>query len=345
MADKGGGIHLGILIVIMLVIYLFFDSSFPLLYFALVVLGLYFYNKNFPISHLLFILICIYFLFYMVKSIFYVLNGGCGKHKPGLVIERFANETDSSLAYFKRLSKRVNELDASLDKSNAQVDAILDKFNKFQADICYVTNQIDDGIEGNYASNVPDDERLLPAKDQKLRSDERKKKAKAYVKNLKNTYSESNKKIPLVECFEATTDDVDFEKQSLLDNLDLVQGKFKNLTDNLTGLKKTLNEKQISMYYVSLRYNDKYLKQLLKAATNPTKEGFTSKADPASQIETLESDYQLSIVEIAEIQKNVDKFIEIVNLQKEGLKQAKGPAVDPDIQASTINSSYMANRK
>jgi hypothetical protein len=99
------------------------------------------------------------------------------------------------------------------------------------------------------------------------------------------------------------------------------------------------------MYYVSLRYNDKYLKQLLKAATNPTKEGFTSKADPASQIETLESDYQLSILEIAEIQKNVDKFIEIVNLQKEGLKQAKGPAVDPDIQASTINSSYMANRK
>lgn len=346
MAEKPGGVlHLFLLGIVMLVIYVFIDSSFPLFYFLFAVLVLYFYNKNFPIFHLLLILICIYFLFYMIKMIFYVLSGGCGRHKPGLMIERFANETDSSLAYFQRLSKRVNTLDSDIDKSIAQVDSILDKFNGFQADICYVTKQIDDGLEGNYVSNVPEDEQLLPAKDQKIRSDERKKKAKNYVKNLKNTYSEQNKKVPLVECFNATTIDVDSEKQSLLDNLDSVTGKFKNLTDNLTGLKNTLSASQVSMYYVSLGYNDKYLKQLLKAVSNPSKEGFAVSMDPASQIETLESDYQLTNVEIAEIQKQVDKFVKNVKLQQEGLKQAKGPATDPDIQASTINSSYEVNKK
>jgi len=261
------------------------------------------------------------------------------------MIERFANENDSSLAYFQKLQKRVGALDSKIEQSAAQVNNILTKYNGFQADICTVMKEIDDGLEGNYASNVPDDERLLPEAEQKLRSETRKEKAKLYVKNLKITHSNVNKKIPIVECFNASSEDVGVEKQSLLENLDLVQRKFLNLKENLAGLKKTLSESQISMYYVSLGYNEKYLKQLLKAASNPTKEGFETEAeDPASQIQTMESEYEPLLNEIAEIQKSVDKFTEIIKLQKAGLKQAKAPVSDSTAQADTINASYEVNR-
>jgi DNA repair exonuclease SbcCD ATPase subunit len=304
MANENGTLYLFLLGLVMIIIYLFIDSSFPVIYFLFAVLGIHLYNKDFPIYQLLIVLICIYFLYYLIKLVLHVLMYGCGKHKPALMIERFANENDSSLAYFKKLNKRLSVLDSKLDQSTSQLESIIDKYNGFQADICIIMKEIDDGIEGNYASNVPDDEALLPPEDQRSRSNKRKERAKVHVKNLKSSYSKSNKDVPIVECFDTTPDDVAQEKQSLLDNLELVQGKFTNLKENLSRLKKTLSAKQISMYYVSLGYNEKYLKQLLKAASKPSKEGFES-GDPVGQIETMESEYEPLLNEIAEIQKNV----------------------------------------
>ena len=327
-----------ILVVILILIYII-DSNSPIFYIILTMLLLHFFNKDFPIFQVILIIICVYILVYMVKTIMSVFKYGCNRHRAGLMIERFNSETDSSIAYFKRLNKKTKSLDSNFDKSIAQIEDIKESFIDLKRDICYVLNQIDDGLEGNYASNVPDDEASLPADLQASRAKERKLKAKTYVTQLKKSYF---KDTPIIECF-SNEDDVSSVKNSLMEDLQSVQDKFTTLKSNLSDLKASISDAQIAIYNVSLGYNDKYLTKLLKMVT--AKEGFMSEEDPVSQIENLESDYKPIVNEIAEIQKMIDGFKITINKQKEGVKQAKGPVTDPKIQAQTINDSYNANKK
>ena len=278
----------------------------------------------------------------MAKSIMYVMSNGCGKHKPALMLERFSSATDSSIKYFKQLGQRAKVLDSKFDKSIVEIEDIVSKYEGFQAEICYVLRQIDEGLESNYSSNFSVEETKLSEEEQKRLSDERKLKGKKYVDNLKKWYSETHNNTPLVECF-SNDDDVTLERRTLTENLELVQDKFKTLKENFSDLKRVLSEKQIAMYYASLGYNDKYLKKLIMAATS--KEGFASEpVDPFYAIATMETEIQPIQKEIAEIRTIVNKFIEIVKTQKAGLKQAKGPVNDQKIQDDTINASYAANQ-
>lgn len=327
--SEQGNIEIFALGLIMIIIYII-DSSFPIFYFLFIILGLYFYNKNFPIFQLILIIICVYLLFYMVKSIMTVMKYGCGKHRAALMVERFTTDD-----YFNKLNKRVIELDKKFDTSITKIENIQENFNNLKKNICFVLTQVDDGLEGNYASNVPDDETALPLEDQRNRAADRKLKAKKYVADLKNKYSEKTK---IIECFD---DNVPASKQTLMDNLELLHNKFNFLTDNLNSLKKNISEEQIAMYNVSLGYNEKYLQKLAQAVTN--KEGFI--VDPVSQIEILEADYEPIIFEISEIQKTIDKFTDIIKNQMFAIKQAKGPVTDSKIRYDTINASYNENSK
>jgi len=329
-------ISIALLAVIMIFIYIL-DSSSPIFYIILTVLLLHFYNKDFPIFQVLLIIICVYLLVYLVKTIMGVLLHGCNKHIPALMVERFASETDSSVEYFERLNARVKTLDVKFDKSIMQIDSIKDKFIELKKDICFVLTQIDDGLEGDYASNVPDDEGSLPAPIQASRAADRKVKAKLYVSQLKKSYF---KDTPVIECF-STNNDVSLSKQRLMDNLQDLQGKFQNLNSELTSLKTTISDAQIAIYQVSLGYNEKYLTKLLQIVTKS--EGFLSE-DPSSQIENLEFEYQPIVNEISKFQSFIEEFTIIINKQKAGVKQAKGPVNDPKIRDQTIKDSYDAQK-
>jgi chromosome segregation ATPase len=301
---------------------------------------------------MVFLIICILILVYLFNQIKDLMKYGCGRHAPALMIEQFGAEYDSSTKYYKNLNKRLDALDDRIVKSTKRIDKIDSTFTSFQADICYILNQVDDGIEGNYSSSVPEEEFKMTAEEQNKRAKERRAKGKIYVKNLKAAFIESRDKTPMLECFADMSDsekaDLKDKRSTLVDRVNEVRGNLKGLKGTLAKLKNSLSDKQIAMYYVTLQYNDKYLKQMLEEMTKK-KEGFEDlpvepvqapSPDPADLIEGLETEYKPIDEEIKTINAALTKFIKITSEQKVMLKKTKAIGTDEKYQKETMNSSY-----
>ena len=301
---------------------------------------------------MVFLIICILILVYLFNQIKDLMKYGCGRHAPALMIEQFGAEYDSSTKYYKNLNKRLDALDDRIVKSTKRIDKIDSTFTSFQADICYILNQVDDGIEGNYSSSVPEEEFKMTAEEQNKRAKERRAKGKIYVKNLKAAFIESRDKTPMLECFANMSDsekaDLKDKRSTLVDRVNEVTGNLKGLKGTLAKLKNSLSDKQIAMYYVTLQYNDKYLKQMIEEMTKK-KEGFEDlpvepvqapSPDPADLIEGLETEYKPIDEEIKTINAALTKFIKITSEQKVMLKKTKAIGTDEKYQKETMNSSY-----
>jgi hypothetical protein len=312
--------------------------------------------KESAFAKLLFLIFFILVLVYFFTKIKDILSYGCGKHAAALMIEQFASEYASSVKYYKNLNKRLDDLDVKILKSVARIDKIDTTFTSFQSDICYILNQVDDGIEGNYCSNVPEEEFKMTREEQEKRKKERRDKSKVYVKNLKTAFIESRGNTPMLECFANMNDS---EKASLTDYRSTLMDRISEVTNNLKGLKGTLaklknslSEKQIAIYYATLQYNDKYLKQMIEEM-GKKKEGFADVAeeqvtapppppppDPADLIQLLESDYKPIDDEIKMINTALTKFVKVTAEQKVMLKKTKAVGTDEKYQKETMNSSY-----
>jgi chromosome segregation ATPase len=148
------------------------------------------------------------------------------------------------------------------------VAAIRSKFSGLQSDICLVTNQIDDGLKGNYASNVPEDEYSLPAAEQKKRQDERRAKSETYIPKLKQSFSEANDGAQLIECFADMSDEqyayLGAKRDELSSAVDATESNFKALLGDFNNLRGEVSDKQIAIFYNTLAYNDKYIKMLVQ---------------------------------------------------------------------------------
>ena len=304
-------------------------------------------------AKMIFLILCILIISYIFSKVKELLTYGCGRHAPALMIEQFGSDYDSSAKYYKNLTKRLDDLDKLILKSTTRIDKIDSTFTSFQSDICYILNQVDDGIEGNYSSNVPEEEFKMTAAEQEKLKKERRVKAKTYVKNLKAAFIESRDKTPMLECFSNFSDSekaaLQDGRSNLMDRINEVTSNLKGLTATLGKLKKSLSEKQIAMYYVSLQYNDKYLKQMLEEMTKK-KEGFEDvlaeptvpqeQKDPADLIEALESEYKPIENEINTINSVLNKFVKVTAEQQILLKKTKAIGTDEKYQKESMNNSY-----
>jgi len=276
----------------------------------------------------------------MIKAIFFVITGKCGGHKAGLMLERFDVEKDT-LANYSSLKKKVSKLNDNIASSQNSVAKIQSLAETFQPELCYVLKQIDDSNEGNYSSNVPEDELLLPADQQKKRAAERAIKAKKYVERSKKSFSEIHG-APIVECFGEVADSLADLKEDI-----------KGTESNMSSLVESFNEikaifSKTDSYDVTLKYNDKYIKKLADAATAPKSEGFYNysaalESNPTLHVEDLEARYKALKTEIDIYGVTIKKYINAIKLQKSAVKAAKAPVTDPNVQKETLNSSYAVN--
>jgi hypothetical protein len=222
---------------------------------------------HFPWFQILWILLAIFLIYHIVIAIMTLLTSGCKKHGPALMIEHFS-DYDSSLAYFNGWAARNQAISTRIDNANTMVGAIRSNFSGLQSDICLVTNQIDDGLKGNYASNIPEDEYSLPAAEQKKRQDDRKAKSETYIPKLKQSFSEANDGAQLIECFEDMTDEqyayLSSKRDELSSAVDTTESNFKALVGDFNNLRGEVSDKQIAIYYNTLAYNDKYIKMLVQ---------------------------------------------------------------------------------
>ena len=307
-------------------------------------------------AKLIFLILSILVIVYIFSKITDILTYGCGRHAAALMIEQFtSSDYASSVKYYKRLNKRIDDLDINIQKSTTRIDKIETTFTSFQADICYILNQVDDGIEGNYCSNVPEEEFKMTSEEQDKRKKERRAKSKVYVTNLKAAFIESRGKTPLLECFanmsDSETASLQDLRNSLMDRINEVTNNFKGLKGTLAKLKNSLSEKQIAIYYATLQYNDKYLKQMIEEM-GKKKEGFADvpvepvvvapppPPDPADLIQLLESDYKPIDDEIKMINTAITKFIRVTAEQKVMLKKTKAIGTDEKYQKETLAGSY-----
>ena len=222
---------------------------------------------HFPWFQILWIVLAVFLIYHVVNAILTLLTSGCKKRGPALMIERFS-DYDSSLAYFNGWAARNQAVNTRIDNANTMVAAIRSKFSGLQSDICLVTNQIDDGLKGNYASNVPEDEYSLPAAEQKKRQDERRAKSETYIPKLKQSFSEANDGAQLIECFADMSDEqyayLGAKRDELSSAVDATESNFKALLGDFNNLRGEVSDKQIAIFYNTLAYNDKYIKMLVQ---------------------------------------------------------------------------------
>ena len=286
----------------------------------------------------------------------------CKKTCRYLVQEGY-NNFDDSKAYFSSLNKRCDNINSKLSKISTQVDGLEASFGTLPSDICYVTLQVDESLAGIYASNVPDEEKSFSADEQKKRADKRKESSGKFVQNLKKTFSQTNNNISLLECFE----DSDSAKlQQIRDDLSV---KIKDVKSNLllfdnsiSSLQKTFSTEILQKYYVTLKYNDKYIKQLQSAVEGfeevfdfkPSAQGSESSGsgkanddedDPEKNVSALEAHFANSEKRFTTLHKSLLKYTNTIKKQTEQVKQAKLIVNDQDAQTRQINANAGAATK
>jgi len=313
------------------------------------------------ITSILIIIIGLYAIYHMVGVIGGTLAYGCGRHRPGLMLERFSSSGDSAKQYFRNLALKNSKYNGRIEICQNKLAEIRSNFSGLHSEICFVVKQIDEGLAGNYASNVPDDERMFPAAEQAKRAADRKAKSYTYVENLKKRFSEANENVALVECFDDISEYETHELQELRAKLnadvDETESSMNALLKDCESLRNEISDKQIAIYYTSLAYNDKYIKELsrqmskvnepfagsevgvLSFNAQKTKVSSDPQNEPGVRVGKMED----TMVEIEGMLKNLDKavqvFVNTVELQKKQLKQSKALATDTNLQTQKMNSA------
>jgi len=286
------------------------------------------------------IVLCIYLLYHALRVITFVMTGRCGQHRPALMLERFAvNNYDS-------LRKRLISLEAKIDKSSTKVDSLQAAIEGLKPDICAILKQIDEAAEGDYNSNISEEENKLSLEVQQTRAAERAKKAKIAVAERKTMYSKNHGNIPILECF---TDESDAEYDAINVDISATEESLNTLISGYAEIKSLLGDKKNS-YKTTLNYNDRYIKRMQKAvvASVSQKEGFidatTIDSNPTLRVEALEEKYKNISNEIASFEPIIEKYQVRVKQQKMDIDTAKGPVNNDDVQKATLNASYDAQK-
>jgi len=265
----------------------------------------------------------------MLKTIMNVITGQCKSYVEGFDDE--AKEEGMTQAYYTSLHSRAKAVTKRVDAATKKAEAIQDMFSDLHGTICDVTNQIDDGISQNYSSNVSEDEYSLPADVQKKRAEARKKKGLGYVNSLRTKFSAEHDNTPLIECFE------DAVRDSIVEEVNEVDSAVATLDATMKQLQNEISDKQIAIYYTTLAYNDKYLKNMVKEMQKniegyedvlnfkppvqpPTGNPSDEPGERLSKLETRIVDIE---TQLATIEKAVTSFVNTAKLQKEQIKQTK----------------------
>jgi hypothetical protein len=323
---------------------------------------------------ILFFAFTIYIVYNLVSYITKVMGKGCGNKCRFLVQEGFATNFDDSKAYFTNLIKKCDRINDSVSALSTKVGDLEIKFGGLKKDICYVTLQVDESLQGNYASNVPDEELQFPPEEQKKRAEERKKGAAKYVINLKKSFVKTHNKVPLLECFEGSgmTDEQEAELKTIRDSLsskvEEVKGNLSQFDTMLVNVQKEFAKDKLKEYYTTLNYNDKYIKQMQSAVAkagkpeeDETVEGFADNDDstalldfkpaktavdeddpdmgPEQRVNNLEDHYTKSAAMYNSLAKTFIRYNNTTKSQTETLKQAKKVVNDKDEQMKQMNAN------
>ena len=302
----------------------------------------------------------LYLIYHISYVIAMVLGSGCKKHCRFIIQEGF----DDSKAYFNSLMKRCDVVNNSISSLSTKIGDLESNFGTMQKDICYVTLQVDEGLQGNYASNVPDEESTYTPEMQKKRAEERKTNSAKYIVNLKKTFSESRDNVTLLECFSSEETDLSDEQNSQIQTLrDTLTSKITdvdgnlNLFDNsLANLQKEFAKDKLKQYYVTLNYNDKYIKQMVGAAASVGSEGFdndvldfkpaksaNSTDDPSKgydeRVAALEAHHKTSVANFKNLGDTLRKYSNTIKQQTDIVKQMKKVVNDPDEQKRQMEAN------
>jgi hypothetical protein len=305
----------------------------------------------------------IYIIYNVSYYITMALASSCNKHCRFLVQEGFDDFSDSK-TYFNTLMKRCDAVNKNIGALNSKISEVENNFGTMQKDICYITLQVDEGLQGNYASNVPDDESTYPPEEQKKRAEQRKANSGKYLANLKKTFSESHDNVPLLECFSSEDSNLSDEQNSQLqimrENLNSkisdVDGNLNGFDNSLINLQKEFSKDILKKYYVTLNYNDKYIKQMVSAAASAGSEGYEndvldfkpgksaqSTDDPSKgyeeRVAALEAHYQKSVANFKNLGDTLRKYNNTVKQQTAILKQSKKVVNDPDEQKRQMDAN------
>jgi hypothetical protein len=299
----------------------------------------------FPIFQIVYIVLAAYLLYWLISWIVWLLSYGCGRHRPALMLERFSSDGASSKKYFKDMSLKVVELNKQLEGVRSVIAEMKERNSGLHEEICYITDQIDESLKGNYVGNVPEEEYSLPADQQAKRKALREQKAETYIKEGKKRFSESYEKTPLIECFDAITEDekagIAEVKEQLMNDLNELESNITQTSDEFKIVRGNLSEKQIAVYYASLAYNDKNIKELLKTMQK-VNEGFASaeqeevldftppkipstdmNREPHIRIPKLVERLQKLEAEVMIVNKAMRVFSNTAKMQQKTLKQIK----------------------
>lgn len=275
----------------------------------------------------------------MVTYLIQIINGGCNNHCTFLVKEGFSN-FDESKQYFDNLTKRCDVINNNILSLSTKIGDLENSFGRLKTDVCYITNQIDEGLAGNYASYIPEEEMQYKPDIQKKRASLRKINSFKQVANLKKTFVEAHDGTPLLECF---ADQQDPRLMQIRDDLNTkisdVQSNLTLFDDSLASLKKEFAKDKLQQYYTTLNYNDKYIKQMQSAAYQ-NKEGFDTETDvldfkpskanvadsklgPEKRVDILEEHYKKSVKLFDHLNKTFMKYRNTIKVQTEQIKMPK----------------------
>ncbi len=317
------------------------------------------------LAKIIIIIIITYVLYYIVLYIYSIFICGCNNHRRVLVQEGFySTNFDTSKAYLESLFLRCDNIQKKIDTLNPKIDDLVYSFTGLHKDICYVTLQIDEGLAGNYASNVPDDEQLYPPDVQKQRQEKRKIDSAKYVANLKNVFIKNHDNTPLLECFKdnnsSMTDEENIQLSSLRDNLNQqinnVESSLSEFELSIQNIQKEPADGQLKMFYNTLKYNDKFLSQT-ESAVMKHLEGFGTSnvfdfkpkhinkdsANPEVnsevRINMLEKRLNNAELEFNNINTMLQTYLNTTKAQTDEINAAKSITTDTNAQALLIQSN------
>ena len=321
----------------------------------------------FTVVYIVLVIVVVYFLITQIKSL---MAYGCGTHPVGLVIERFSGAGDSAQKYFKEAGATIAQYNIRIATANANMEAARELYQGMHNDICLISKQVDDGLNGNYVNNVPEDELKLPATDQASRKAKRMAGAVSHLATLKKRfgtgYFKEGEETPLIECFDTISDSeqsvIDDLRSQVLSDLNNLEGDLKLAEVAFTTLRKEISEQQLQSYYVSLAFTDKNITALLKAQAGA--EGFASGSTggssgssgpvltfepprPAATDPTAEPNIRLPKIadrlavlekDIADLTSGLQIMVNTIALQNATLKKSKLVVNDADEQKRRLDA-------
>jgi len=292
-------------------------------------------------TQILFLTIFVYMLYYFVRMVVNIVYAKKCSGCQYIIKEGFSSD---SVTYFQALAKRCDDINSKVDSMNSQLSGSFDDLPK---DICYVTQQIDEGLAGNYASAVGSEESKYSAEEQKARAAKRKEAGQRYVTNQKKAFVDSHEGTPLLECFSTEEEDLAKQRSALDAKISDTASNLDALDNSMIAMQKDLGKAKLRTYYTTLNYNDKYLKQMASSTGTAAVEGFTSeesvnsdgtlnfrpvsKSDDKSasleeRVTTLESHYGKSKDQFTNLFKTLNLYKNTVKAQTEKVKKYKSMA-------------------